>query len=78
MSTMSPAASRPARAARATAFVRTIGRLAQLIVSWWRHRDAIKALRELDDRALRDIGLRRCLIEPAAKGELDRELGRLR
>ena len=39
---------------------------------------AIKALRQLDDRELRDIGLTRSHIEVAVWGVADPELGRLR
>ena len=39
-------------------------------------RDAIKALRELDDRALRDIGIVRSQIEAAVDGALNPELAR--
>ncbi len=78
MTMMSSAASRPAFAGRAAGSVRTIGTRMQAILSYFHRRAAIKALSELDDRALRDIGLTRCMIEPAAKGELDPERVRLR
>jgi uncharacterized protein YjiS (DUF1127 family) len=41
-------------------------------------RDAIKTLRQLDDRALRDIGISRCHIEGAVSGDLNLELVRVR
>jgi uncharacterized protein YjiS (DUF1127 family) len=41
-------------------------------------RAAVKTLRELDDRALRDIGLVRSQIEDAVAGSTFPELGRLR
>jgi uncharacterized protein YjiS (DUF1127 family) len=54
-------------------FVRSIGiGLNRLAAHWWR-RAAIKSLHELDDRALRDIGLARDQIETAIS-----EIGRLR
>ena len=34
----------------------------------WDRRAAMKALHQLDDRALRDIGLSRCQIESAVHG----------
>ena len=41
-------------------------------------REAIKTLSELDDRALRDIGIARCHIEAAAHGDIELELVRIR
>ncbi|WGR92848.1 DUF1127 domain-containing protein [Bradyrhizobium sp. ISRA435] len=41
-------------------------------------REAIKALHELDDRSLRDIGIPRCHIEIAVAGNVDLELIRIR
>ncbi|WP_244622379.1 DUF1127 domain-containing protein [Bradyrhizobium ivorense] len=48
------------------------------MATYWVRREAIKTLRELDDRALRDIGLSRCHIEGAVTGDLDFELARIR
>ncbi|WP_246801200.1 DUF1127 domain-containing protein [Bradyrhizobium genosp. L] len=48
-----------------------------LVTHWMRH-DAIKTLRQLDDRMLRDIGISRCHIERAVTGDLDLELVRIR
>ncbi|WP_456753802.1 MULTISPECIES: DUF1127 domain-containing protein [unclassified Bradyrhizobium] len=44
----------------------------------WMRREAIKTLRQLDDRTLRDIGISRCQIETAVTGDLDLELVRVR
>jgi uncharacterized protein YjiS (DUF1127 family) len=51
------------------------GRAARLMTRWahalvvhLNRRAAITELRELDDRALRDIGLSRCEVEKAARG----------
>jgi len=51
------------------------GRFAHRIAIWmrgvaaeWDRRAAMKALHQLDDRALRDIGLSRCQIERAVHG----------
>ena len=41
-------------------------------------REAIKTLRQLDDRTLRDIGISRCQIETAVAGNFDLELVRIR
>nr|WP_249159751.1 DUF1127 domain-containing protein [Bradyrhizobium tropiciagri] len=48
------------------------------LVTYWMRREAIKTLRQLDDRALRDIGLSRCHIETAVIGDIDYELVRIR
>ena len=62
-----------------------LGRLLRLIRHWgdaiatyWMRREAIKTLSELDDRALRDIGIARCHIEAVATGDIDLELIRMR
>jgi uncharacterized protein YjiS (DUF1127 family) len=46
--------------------------------AYWERRAAIKALRQLDDRALRDIGLPRCHIEAAVGGAFNPDMGRMR
>jgi uncharacterized protein YjiS (DUF1127 family) len=43
-------------------------RWARALAVYSDRRAAIKELRELDDRALRDIGLSRCEVEKAAAG----------
>ena len=78
MAMMSFPATQAATVGRTSGFVRTIGNWMHAVVSRWHHRAAIKALNELDDRALRDIGLTRPFIAAAVKGELDPEVGRLR
>jgi uncharacterized protein YjiS (DUF1127 family) len=52
--------------------------LGNSIAAWWLRREAIKALRKLDDRQLRDIGLARCHIEAAANGDAHPDIARLR
>ena len=42
-------------------------RLARAIVGEYRVRRALREMRALDDRSLRDIGLRRCGIDHAAR-----------
>jgi uncharacterized protein YjiS (DUF1127 family) len=54
-------------------FVRLIAIWADRLAAYWARRAAIKTLHELDDRALRDIGLARDQIETAIY-----EIGRLR
>jgi uncharacterized protein YjiS (DUF1127 family) len=58
--------------------VRWAGKGALALAAYLERRAAIKTLRQLDDRALRDIGIMRCHIEAAVTGNSDLELGRLR
>jgi len=49
------------------------------VAAHWERRAAIKALRQLDDRELRDIGIARCHIETAVlSGAANPDMGRLR
>ncbi len=48
------------------------------LVAHWMRREAVKSLRELDDRALRDIGLVRDQIENAVSGTASPSLDRFR
>jgi len=60
-------------------FTRVLGNWANGLAAYWVRREAIKALRAMDDRELRDIGISRSCIEDAVWGGLaDPELGRLR
>jgi uncharacterized protein YjiS (DUF1127 family) len=72
MSLMSRAATEPQGAGSFAAASRWIARLARTLMLQWYRRAAIKSLNELDDRALRDIGLLRCHIEDAVRGEVRR------
>jgi uncharacterized protein YjiS (DUF1127 family) len=58
--------------------VRWAGKGALALAAHLERRAAIKALRQLNDRELRDIGIMRCHIEAAVMGEGNPELGRLR
>jgi uncharacterized protein YjiS (DUF1127 family) len=81
MTTMSSASSAASAAIQGTpgGLTRQFGAWAHALVAYWHRRAAIKALRQLDDRALRDIGLARCHIEAAVGGgALNPEMGRLR
>ena len=69
--TLSPAAQR-AISGSPGGFVRRIEGWAYALITYWDRRAAIKALQQLDDRALRDIGLSRCHIEAAVGGALSR------
>ena len=47
------------------------------IVTYLARRQAIQTLSELDDRALRDIGIERSRIESAVRGIIDPDFGRI-
>jgi uncharacterized protein YjiS (DUF1127 family) len=57
--------------------VRRLAMWACALVTYLERRAAIKTLRELDDRLLRDIGLQRCDIEPAARGGFHPDIARV-
>jgi uncharacterized protein YjiS (DUF1127 family) len=78
MTTMSQTAVQPANAGPSGGFVRWIEGWVNNLAAHLVRREAIKALRQLDDRALRDIGISRCHIEHVVWGVTDPELGRLR
>jgi uncharacterized protein YjiS (DUF1127 family) len=78
MTTMSQAAAQPAISLSSGGSLRRFGIWAHAIAAYLDRRAAIKALRQLDDRELRDIGLVRSHIEHAVWGHVDAELGRLR
>ena len=70
-----------AQTAPATAsggFTRAFGNLVNGLAAFWVRREAIKALRAMDDRELRDIGISRSHIESAVWGKFDPQPGRLR
>jgi uncharacterized protein YjiS (DUF1127 family) len=56
---------------------RVLGAWVTGIVTHFAHRQAIKTLNELDDRALRDIGIERGRIESAVHGIADPTYGRM-
>jgi uncharacterized protein YjiS (DUF1127 family) len=78
MSTLSSAAGRTAQPASSGGLVRWIEAGAHALLAYLGRRAAIKTLRELDDRALRDIGISRCQIESAVGGALNPAMGKLR
>jgi uncharacterized protein YjiS (DUF1127 family) len=75
---MAMISSTPARSGAGVGFTRWLAMLGNSIAVWWLRREAIKALRQLNDRELRDIGLARCHIEAAAKGDTNPDIARLR
>jgi uncharacterized protein YjiS (DUF1127 family) len=50
---------------------------ARALIAFWLRREAVKALQQMDDRGLRDIGLTRSHIEDAVSGNAHIERGRL-
>ena len=78
MTTMSQAAAQSAISLSSGGLLRRLGIWAHAIVAYLDRRAAVKALRQLDDRELRDIGITRSHIEDAVWGHADPELGRLR
>jgi uncharacterized protein YjiS (DUF1127 family) len=78
MSTISSSATRPSMQNPLNGLVRWAGKGALALAAHLERRAAIKALRQLNDRELRDIGIMRCHIEAAVMGEGNPELGRLR
>jgi uncharacterized protein YjiS (DUF1127 family) len=58
-------------------FFRLLGSWVNGIVTYFARRQAIQTLSELDDRALRDIGIERSRIESAVRGTVDPDFGRI-
>jgi uncharacterized protein YjiS (DUF1127 family) len=56
---------------------RVLGSWVNGIVTYFARRQAIQTLNELDDRALRDIGIERSRIESAVRGNVDPDFGRI-
>jgi uncharacterized protein YjiS (DUF1127 family) len=75
MSLMSRAATEPQSTGTLAGMSRWIASLTRALMLHWYRREAAKSLNELDDRALRDIGLQRCHIEAAVRGEARRLRG---
>lgn len=78
MTMISSAASQPASQSSPAGLARLLGSWATGFVTYWARREAIKVLSELDDRALRDIGIARSQIEAAVGGALNPGMARLR
>jgi uncharacterized protein YjiS (DUF1127 family) len=65
MTTIPSTAARSSTSGARSGFVRLMEIWADRLAAYWVRRAAIKTLRELDDHALRDIGLARDQIETA-------------
>ena len=78
MTTISSAAGQPASSIAPAGLSRLLGGWAHHVVSYWARREAIKTLRQMDDRALRDIGIARSQIEAAVHGVVDPTFGYIR
>ncbi|WP_338828110.1 DUF1127 domain-containing protein [Bradyrhizobium sp. 27S5] len=78
MTTLSSTAVAPARPSMLGGLLRLLRTWGDALATHWVRREAIKTLRQLDDRTLRDIGISRCQIEPAVAGDLNLELVRIR
>ena len=78
MTMISSAAGQPASKIPQAGLNRLLGAWATGFVTYWARREAIKVLSEMDDRALRDIGIARSQIEAAVGGALNPGMARLR
>ena len=76
MTTISSTAGRPALQRLPGGVFRVLGSWVNRVVTYLARRHAIQTLSELDDRALRDIGVQRSQIESAVRGVIDPQFGR--
>ena len=76
MTTISQTAGRSLRPSSSSGFFATLARTAYALFDRLERRSAVKTLNELDDRALRDIGINRSQIEDAVYGQFKTELSR--
>lgn len=77
MTTIYSTAGRPAHRSSMSGLFRLLGSLVNGIVTYLARRQAIQTLSELDDRALRDIGIERSRIESAVRGNADPDFARM-
>jgi uncharacterized protein YjiS (DUF1127 family) len=68
MTTLSPSAAQPVTSSLTASLFRGLGHGVSAVVDYFARRNAIKTLNELDDRALRDIGIERSRIDAAVRG----------
>lgn len=77
MTTISRTAGQPVIFSAMGGVFRLLGKWVHGIVNHLARRQAIQTLNELDDRALRDIGIERSRIESAVRGAIDPDFGRI-
>ena len=78
MTTIYSTATQPATSGALSGLVRLAGDWANGFATFLVRRQAVKALRAMNDRELRDIGIHRSHIESAVLGRPDPEFGRFR
>jgi uncharacterized protein YjiS (DUF1127 family) len=78
MTSLSQSTPQPAIPSLSGGLTRRLGIWAHALADYLERRSAIKTLRQLDDRALRDIGIARCHIEAAVGGAFNPDMGWLR
>lgn len=76
MTTISQTAGRSLRPSSSGGFISALAHAASALFNRLERRSAVKTLNELDDRALRDIGITRSQIEDAVYGQFKAELTR--
>ena len=76
MTTLSQTAGQNLSQQSAGGFVRLLANGVHALFDYLGRRAAVRTLHELDDRALRDIGISRCQIEDAVSGSFKTELMR--
>ncbi|MCP3388444.1 DUF1127 domain-containing protein [Bradyrhizobium sp. CCGB12] len=76
MTMISQTAGRSLRPSSSSGFFRALANGVQALFDRLERRSAVKTLSELDDRALRDIGINRSQIEDAVYGQFKAELSR--
>ncbi|PSO19937.1 hypothetical protein C7G41_35165 [Bradyrhizobium sp. MOS002] len=76
MTTISQTAGRSLRSSSSDGFFRKLASGAYALFDLLERRSAVKTLNDLDDRALRDIGITRSQIEDAVYGQAKAELAR--
>ncbi|MDH6261833.1 DUF1127 domain-containing protein [Bradyrhizobium sp. BR13661] len=76
MTMISQTAGRSLRPSSSSGFFATLAAVAYGLLDRLERRSAVKTLNELDERALRDIGINRSQIEDAVYGQFKAELTR--
>ncbi|WP_439361229.1 DUF1127 domain-containing protein [Bradyrhizobium sp. DASA03007] len=76
MTTISQTAGQSLRPSSSSGFFSTLATAVYALFDRLERRSAVKTLNELDDRALRDIGITRSQIEDAVYGQFKAELTR--